>query len=73
MHWPLFVNKSFQVKLILKAITNNPCHMKIVQDWSYPFYSDYPMCELLIVFTAAAAIALLSKIPEIHTCALGGW
>jgi hypothetical protein len=28
---------------------------------------------VLIFFTAAAAIALLGKIPEIRTCALGGW
>jgi hypothetical protein len=27
----------------------------------------------LAIFTAAAAIALLSKILEFRTCALGGW
>jgi hypothetical protein len=30
-------------------------------------------CELWIFFTATAAIALRSKIPEIRTCVLGGF
>jgi hypothetical protein len=40
--------------------------------WSFESQGSQKLF-ILIFFTAAVAIALLGKIPEIRTCALSGW
>jgi hypothetical protein len=48
------------MKLIHESIDTHECSLQ---------------CKYALMFftAAAAAIALLSKIPEIRACALGGW